>query len=230
MASKKIVFVIVEGTTDEDALSLMINKIFDKNTVHVHVVHGDITTDSFTTPINVLSRIHNMVSTYAKNYHLNLKTHFQQIVHILDTDGAYIPDEAIIYDEGCSDPCYSPQCIRVADVNGIVNRNKLKRECLERISTTKSIAGVPYQAYYMSCNLDHVLHNKLNSTESEKENDAMAFARKYRNDLEGFVRFISDSPFSVGDDYVESWKYIKDDCRSLERHTNFGICIKRARA
>ena len=31
---------------------------------------------------------------------------------------------------------------------------------------------MPYRAYYMSANLDHVLYDKLNSSDKDKENDA----------------------------------------------------------
>ena len=82
----------------------------------------------------------------------------------------------------------------------------------------------------MSCNLDHVLYDKLNSTDEEKEHDSYAFARRYKEDLPGFISFICDSPFSFKGDYAESWKFIRDQLHSLERNTNFGICVKHALA
>ena len=80
----------------------------------------------------------------------------------------------------------------------------------------------------MSCNLDHVLHNKQNSSDEEKVKDAVAFVRRYRQDTDGFVKFLAESDFSVTSDYVDSWNYIKQELNSLERHTNFGICLKSA--
>lgn len=77
----------------------------------------------------------------------------------------------------------------------------------------------------MSCNLDHVLHNKRNSTDDEKETDAYIFAKKYKNDIEGFVKFICESDFSVSGDYKESWVYIENGLNSIDRYTNLGICI-----
>ena len=227
MASKKIVFVIVEGPSDDEALELFIQRIYN-NSAHVHIVYGDITTDRFTNPSNIVRRIHDMVGKYAKDSHLNLRTHFQQIVHILDMDGAYIPDNAIVYDASKQEAFYSTKCIRVANVQGIIERNKKKRACLDRLSITSSIGGIPYQAYYMSCNLDHVLHDKLNSSDSEKERDSILFARQYKDNLSGFISFISDSSFSVCGEYIKSWNFIKQNLHSLGRHTNFGICIQRA--
>ncbi|MFR5602571.1 MAG: hypothetical protein ACLTKI_09630, partial [Lachnospiraceae bacterium] len=54
---------------------------------------------------------------------------------------------------------------------------------------------------------------------------AYAFAIKYRKNLEGFVKFICESDFSVAGEYKKSWKYIENGMNSIERHTNLGICI-----
>ena len=75
--------------------------------------------------------------------------------------------------------------------------------------------------------LDHVLHNKLNSTDEEKELDAYAFAKQYRNDVDAFVKFICESDFSVVGEYPKTWQFIKEEKHSLERYTNFGICLKK---
>ena len=77
----------------------------------------------------------------------------------------------------------------------------------------------------MSRNLDHVLYGKLNSTDEEKENDAYAFAKKYKDDIDGFLSFISDSDFARIDGYKESWEFIRQDLHSLERFTNLGLCF-----
>ena len=76
--------------------------------------------------------------------------------------------------------------------------------------------------------LDHVLHNKLNCTDAEKENNAFAFARQYKNDVPGFVSYIADSDFAVPGTYLETWNFIKQDKHSLERYTNLGICLHAA--
>ena len=115
--------------------------------------------------------------------------------------------------------------IHTADQKGIINRNKQKSNNLDRLRTTGKIWNIPYRVYYMSCNLDHVLYDKRNSTEEEKENDAYAFAKKYRNDLDGFIKFICMSEFSVNDEYRVSWEHIEKEMNSIERYSNLGICI-----
>ena len=141
-------------------------------------------------------------------------------------DGAFIPDDAVVEDAAAVKPLYSVTEIRTQRKSGIENRNQRKRECLNRLSAASRIWGVPYQIYYMSCNLDHALYGKLNSTDDEKEADSFAFAKKYRDNIPGFMKYISESDFSVSGSYPQSWQYIREGLRSLERHTNFGLCFQ----
>ena len=46
--------------------------------------------------------------------------------------------------------------------------------------------------------------------------------------MDGFVKYISASSFSVTGGYLGSWDFIKQYRHSLERFTNLGICIDRA--
>lgn len=61
----------------------------------------------------------------------------------------------------------------------------------------------------MSYNLEYVLYGKLNSTDEEKEEDAYQFAKKYRNDIQGFLTYIKESNFAVGSNYKESWDILQ---------------------
>ena len=54
MARKKIVLVIVEGSSDETALGVMLDQIYDKDSVHVHIMHGDITARNGVNPQNIV--------------------------------------------------------------------------------------------------------------------------------------------------------------------------------
>ena len=62
-------------------------------------------------------------------------------------------------------------------------------------------------------------------TDAEKEYDSIKFAERYRSDVPAFIRFISESDFSVMGSYPESWSFIREELHSLERHTNLGICF-----
>ena len=226
MPSKKIVFVIVEGPSDDETLGLLLSRIYNKAEVFVYITHGDITTQAKSN--SILSKIGSLIKDYAKSNHLK-KKNFQEIIHIIDTDGAYIPDDAVIEDAYAENPVYSLTKISTKNVNGIRNRNAMKSGCLDKMSSTTAIWDVPYHTYYMSCNLEHVLHDIMNASNQEKENKAFCFAQKYKDDIAGFIEFISSSSFSVNGEYRETWHYIKDGLHSLERHTNLGICLKAVR-
>lgn len=228
MARKKIVFVIVEGPSDAEALEVLLNQIYDKNSVYLEITHGDLTTAKGAGSSTILSMLGGILETYMKANHLS-RTHFQEIIHIVDMDGAYVPDNVILKDERAHKTLYSLTGIRTDKVSKIIDRNATKRACIDKISSTPKLHSIPYQAYFMSCNLDHVLYDKLNSTDEEKERDAFSFAKRYSRNIPEFVKFISESSFSVSGTYLESWSFIKEGTHSLERYTNLGICIERAK-
>lgn len=62
--------------------------------------------------------------------------------------------------------------------------------------------------------MDHVLYDKRNSTDEEKENDAYAFAKKYKNDVVAFMNYMCESAFFVKGDFKDSWEFIEKDTRS----------------
>ena len=106
-----------------------------------------------------------------------------------------------------------------------IDSNRQKRNNLNRLTSISQVWKIPYSVFYMSSNLDHALYGKLNSTDDEKEHDAFYFSMKYKNNLPLFIQFISESEFSVCNDYKESWRFIKEALHSLERHTNLGLCF-----
>ena len=63
-------------------------------------------------------------------------------------------------------------------------------------------------------------------TDEEKENDAYAFAKKYKNDVVAFMNYMCESAFSVKGDFKDSWEFIEKDMRSIERYTNLPICLE----
>lgn len=224
LARKKIIFIIVEGPSDDTALGAIFNRIYDTNTVHVHITHGDITTRIDIRPDNVIRQVGNIVRKYAEEFNL-LPKDFQKIIHIIDTDGAYIPDDFIVEDINSSKTIYFEDCIITTDRNNIINRNLQKRQNLNRLSICNTIWRIQYRIFYMSCNLDHALYGFLNLSDEEKESYAYNFALCYRNNILEFINFITNSDFSVSLPYKDSWNFIKTDCESLRRHTNLGICF-----
>lgn len=224
VARKRIVFVIVEGPSDDTALGLLLNQYYAPHPVYVQILRRDITTESGAKPENILTRVAAEIRKYARDNHLE-KLHFQEIIHLTDTDGAYVGDESIIEDTSAASPIYTQTAIRTRNKTGIEHRNRQKRANLDKLASTRSIWGIPYRIFYLSCNLDHVLYNKLNTSDEEKETDAFRFAKQYKGKVPDFVRFISQSDFSVHGRYSDTWQYIRSGLNSLERHTNLGLCF-----
>ena len=227
MSRKKIVFVIVEGPSDETALGVSLSRVFNSDEVYIHIIHGDITTCKGITGSNVVANVGNEIRKYTASRHYK-KTDLAQIIHIVDMDGAFIPHESIVQNDGISGVLYSTDNIYTPDRDMLIERNRQKQENIFRLRRQPIIWDIPYRIYYMSCNLDHVLYDKLNSTDEEKENDAYEFARRYKDDQDGFVKYMCDSYFSVQGNYKETWEHIEKDTNSLKRFTNFNLCIKDA--
>lgn len=223
MARKKIVFVIVEGPSDEEALGVVLSRLYSNSEVYVHIMHGDITSEFIeSSDENILTRVASEVEGYAKANHYE-KLHFKEIIHIVDTDGTFIPNVNVTEDPSAEKPVYSLSEIRTKNKAGIEERNRRKSSNIKKLYSRKEIWGVPYQVYYMSCNLDHVLYDKLNSSDEDKEADAFRFAKFYKDKIPEFIKFISESDFSIVGDYRESWNFIKQNLNSLHRYTNLAI-------
>lgn len=225
MARKKIVFIIVEGPSDEEALGVILSKFFEKDEVHVEIMHCDITTKNGVNSSNIIKEIANVVKNYADRYHFN-SSHFKKIIHITDTDGAFCPNNVIKENPSLYNYIYSISQIEVPNKEYAILRNKQKSLNLLKLIDTKEIWKIPYSIYYMSCNLEHVLFDKLNCSDEEKEKLSYKFAKKYKDNIAEFIDYISNSPFSINDDYSKSWNFIKHDTNSLKRYTNLSICLK----
>lgn len=228
MARKKVVLVIVEGPSDEDALGIVLKEYFDTHSqnVLVEVMHCDITTEWSGYPQNIREKVTDVVKRNAQKNKYQ-KEHYSQIIHIVDTDGAFIDEKYVLEDKSVEKVNYSLTNIICKDRNDIINRNIQKSSNLKSLLSIKSIwTIIPYKVYYMSCNMDHVLHNIQNSTDEEKEYNAHIFAKKYKNNLMRFLEFIFESEFSVKGTYKDTWRYIQKEVNSLNRHTNLQLCFE----
>lgn len=226
MARRKVVVFIVEGISDETALAAILNKLLSADQVHFEIVHCDITTEKGTSPINILRRIGDRIRDIStRNYFLHQD--FLEVVHLVDMDGAYIPDEAI--KEICKADAgiiYKDDCIEVDHVVRIIKRNEQKRANIDRLINNPSVwKDIPYSVYFFSSNLDHVIHHNANMPDILKVTRATTFAFRYLNNLEGFLSFFNDLDISVGANYHDSWACIRSDLNSLKRGSNLHIYL-----
>ena len=163
-----------------------------------------------------------MVKSYAARNGLR-QSDFEKVIHLMDTDGAFVDSSRVIEAAGLDRAQYYDSEIRCRKPEDIVTRNAQKAAVMRQLAATSSVwRSVPYEPYYMSCNLDHVLYGKRNLSDDEKENEAICFSRKYHDDVSGFIQFICHSPFSVMGTRRETWRFIEADDNSLKRHSNLG--------
>ena len=222
MANRKVVFIIMEGPADETALGFQFDYFFKNDNVLIDVIHGDITTRNNVNIGNIIKTINEEILCVIKNKHYK-KSDICRIIHLMDTDGAFINDNNIVLDEGCDKTFYSIDHILTNDVEKIKKRNDQKKHNMLRLFNNNKIGGIPYKAFYMSANLDHVLYNKNNLTDEEKEKEAYKFAKKYKDNLADFICFINSDKIYSGENYIDSVNYLSNDLNSLHRHSNLAL-------
>lgn len=225
MQTNKILLFIVEGPSDEQSLAPALEKIILQKNVKFKVIHGDITSDSNSNINNIEKRIsNNCVKKFInENSQYNLSDIYG-IVHIVDLDGAFIPDDNIEEDPSIIKPKYMPDKILCKNKAKFLATHNNKQSILRHLSTIDKILNIPYSIFYMSCNLDHVLHNKPNSTDFEKKINSIIFGDNYDDPLK-FEDFFNCKKIKIEGTYEESWKYITINLNSLKRGSNFWICI-----
>ena len=223
MAKKKIMLFIVEGPTDETSLSTVLSRIFSSDTVKFQVVHGDVLTRDFVAPDRIIAAVNEQIKLFRGNIYK--PSDFCKVVHLADTDGAFIPEDAVVAEavEGRQYPFYTDTQILTPEPTNIIDRNARKRRNIAKLSSTGRVGGIPYSFYYFSCNLDHVLHGRNNLSEAEKIACSRDFDLQYADDPNAFIRFMKDESFAVQGTYQETWAFIKQGTHSLERHSNFRI-------
>ncbi len=230
MDDKKIVLFIVEGKSDETALAPALEKIITSNTVKFKVMRTDITSDKDSN----ISNIERRIKTLGVKRFLEMNSQFSAndiyaIIHIVDLDGAFAPDSVVSEDTSLVNAQYFDDSIICKDKELFIESKNNKRNNLLHLSSLKEISipygiKVPYSIFYMSCNLDHVLHNKRNSTQAEKIENSISFSDTY-DDPHKFEAFFSSADIKIDGSYDETWRYIQEGYRSLIKGSNFWICL-----
>lgn len=223
--SKKIVLLIVEGITEDIALRGVLSEIFNDNRIEFCLVRTDITTREDIRPNNIKKELGNIVKNFlGKTFR---ETDLQEVIHLVDTDGVYIPEANIEEDVTLNSFVYSTDKIKAKDINKVVERNEIKKANLEvLISTNEVLRRIPYKVYYLSQNLEHFFHDKLNCSREERNELAQLLEDRYIEDLTSFLTFVRDSKLKSPDDYSDSWNYIKKSTNSLSRCSNIHIFLK----
>lgn len=224
MSEKKVVAVIVEGPSEEAALGSIMKEYFSEEEVQFVVVHGDITTDDYTSVDNIIIRINGLIDKVKQRYGYEVDD-FLRIIHIADTDGVFTKDT--IKSADVDSVQYYTDRIETNNVDYIKKRNAKKSEILSVLYMHGQVNGIRYQIYFNSCNLEHVLYNELREfSNEEKANLADDFAEKYEGKIDEFVTFISDKSIAVEGNYKQTWRFIEKEKNSLNRYSNMHLIFE----
>ena len=229
MTESKVLLFIVEGPSDEASLAPALEQIITRSKVKFKVMRADITCDYDSTVDNIERRIKVLgVKRFLTENSQFSSNDICGVIHIVDLDGAFAPDDIVIQGDVEHTQYFDNQIIckdRELFLRTKNNKeaNLLHLASISQISIPNGIV-VQYSIFYLSCNLDHVLHNKRNSTKEEKQEDSVVFADNY-DDPEKFASFFNGSDIKIEGTYPETWKYAQIELNSLKRGSNFWICI-----
>ena len=106
----------------------------------------------------------------------------------------------------------------------MIRRNLSKRKIVYSLYNRETVAGFPYEIYYFSRNMEHVLHDKAEDlTDDEKEDLAFDIADQYTDQPEKFLEYLYDDGFHVCGTYKDTWEFIMDGNHSLNRYCNVAV-------
>ena len=128
MGEKKVIAVIVEGPSDENAIGGILKEYFSSDEVQFAVVHGDITSNKNTSVDNVVSKVCDLIDAMRSKYGYHWED-FLQIIHITDTDGAFT--KGCVVEAEVDSIQYYEERMEASNVKATEERNQ--RLCLSYI-------------------------------------------------------------------------------------------------
>jgi len=220
--TKKIILFLVEGSTDSTSLGLVMSRLLENADVRFYILGGDICYRYHITNENAERSVLRFVNGFLQRYRLK-KSDLLQIVHIIDTDGAFIPPERVIFG-GKEHATYKETSIETLSVDSLRSRNEMKTKAASALSKLSHVEKTPYALYYFSRNIEHVLHNRADSLSGrEKRIFSENFENTYADHPEDFIRFMQSREVAVRGSYSKTWEYILRGTNSLKRGSNFGL-------
>lgn len=227
---KKVVLVIVEGGCEEVLLNNRLRDKFHQYHIRFHIQHGDILYDLSKPDEPIKTVIGNAIKEFM------MKSKFRPedlccVLHIIDMDGCFIPEEAIVIDETQKElTIYHQDKITVPhdkQRKQIAARNVERGRNINEMKALNTILPdeINYRMYYFSRNLEHVLFNDANPEKGAKYPEVEQFAEQLDMPIEEFLQELM--PTVPGDNpYSESWELISQNKASLEQYSNVPLLFE----
>ena len=230
MNRKKVVLLIVEGSCEEVLLNNRLRSLFEQHNIRFHIQHGDILYDLSKPDEPIKSVIGNAVKEFMMKSKFRPEDVFC-VLHIIDMDGCFIPEEAIVIDETQKElTIYHKDKITVPhdkQKQQIAARNVDRGNNINIMKALDTILSgeINYRMYYFSRNLEHVLFNDANPEKGAKYPEVEQFIEQLEMPIEEFLQ--ESMPSVTGDDpYLESWELISQNTASLEQYSNVPLLFE----
>lgn len=225
--TKKIILLLVEGPTDEDALALVYSKLVQEHDLEFDVLHTDITAGEDMTVKYIEERIQKEVTEYLRKHPYIEKDDILKVVQIIDTDGAFI-SASHVHQSETGKTEYFETHIAARNKDRMIRRNISKRRIVYHLMKSEEVADFSYEIYYFSRNMEHVLHDISEDLDDDvKEDLAYEIAMRYKDHSEKFLQFLYDDAFYVPGTYGETWEFIMENGKSLGRYSNMAVFFER---
>lgn len=143
---KKILLFLVEGSTDSTSLGLVMSRLVETADVRFAVLGGDLCYRYRITAENAARTVMRPVNGFLQRYRLK-KSDLIQIVHVIDTDGAFIPPTRVFHG-GDERAHYAADKIVTLSDESMRARNEMKTCAAEALSGLRSVEKIPYAFYF----------------------------------------------------------------------------------
>ncbi len=217
----KLILMICDGKSDELALHDCIKNYSLKKVknIDVKVLKGDLAYKENVNKDNCKDKLIEIITEFLQKHSIFI-TDVAMIIHIIDTDCAFIDSSCIVEDLTLGEyPKIVDEVYYTSKYHDIVEKFKNKKEIYSFLSKLHEVRNVPYYVYYFSRNLEHSIYNRLNVNKDDKIKLALKFDENYSNNILEFKKLLIDILFDVPFDYDKSWEYILSN-NSFKRCSN----------
>lgn len=194
--TKKVLLIIVEGQTEQIILEDYLDAHFANSTIRFDVQREDILTkwDAHKRIPNIKNSVVRVIQSYLEKYKF-LANDLTAVVHITDTDGCFIAPNVKVDEKIEQNLFYTEDAILVKSAKRkeqIEQRNDMKAKNAKILIANDHFSinrmKVPYQLFYFSTNLEHVLWDERNEIPTEKIQKADAFMDNLSGTIEEYLR------------------------------------------
>ena len=233
MAEKKFVLFIVEGINDKKEIESILHTPYFAAFLSgfkpfFQVVNADVTADRNSSDKNIQEKVRKIVFDFRKKGipYSNIKpSDIERIIHIVDTDGAFIPRNNIKASD-VGRYTYTDEFIEANNPDEAYGRNRRKAAILRVLKDVDKIDNIKYDIYFVSCNMDHMLFGQINIASQTKSSLADAYVRECKNNPECIFTGVLNPDIAYTSSYEETWQQIQYKTNSLKRHTNMNLYLK----